>query len=133
MPDPAHVKEIARGYLAEEGADLKSEKAAFLSVDLVHGRIRACSADQYADIAPVLVGSGWRMCWPIPLVGNMRTNAFIADAAEHAENLFKRVSLRTDPDPPGVILYAGAGTAIDAIQRRCAEEWKTFYEAFERA
>ncbi|MFJ1664592.1 hypothetical protein [Streptomyces anthocyanicus] len=127
------MKEIARDYLTDEGADLKKGKAAFLSVDLVHGRIRVYSADEYADIAPVLVGSGWHMRWPIPPVGNARANALIADTANHADNLFNGVSLRTEPDPHGVILYAGAGTAIDAIQRRCAREWVDFYESPEGA
>ncbi|MEU6467484.1 hypothetical protein [Streptomyces sp. NPDC046976] len=128
MPDPAQVKEIARDYLAEEGVELKAGKTAFLLVDLVHGRIRAYSADEYADIAPVLVGSGWHMRWPIPPISNARANALIADTAKRADNLFKMVSLRVDPDPHGVILYAGAGAAIDAIQRRCAEEWKAYCE-----
>ncbi|MGW2456760.1 hypothetical protein ACWCTA_36355 [Streptomyces sp. NPDC001704] len=129
MPDPAQVKEVAREYLAEEGADLKAGKGAFLSVDLVHGRIRAYSADEYADITPALVGSGWHMRWPIPQIDNARANALIADTAKHADNLFSMISLRIEPDPHGVILYAGAGTSIDAIQRRCAEEWRTYYEA----
>ncbi|GHI39817.1 MULTISPECIES: hypothetical protein [Streptomyces] len=133
MPNQDQVKEIARDYLAEEGADLEKGRAAFLSVDLVHGRIRAYAADEYADIAPVLVGSGWHMRWPIPPIGNLRANALIADAAKHADNLFNMVSLRIEPDPHGVTLYAGAGTAIDAIQRRCAEEWRTHYEAPGRA
>ncbi|WP_093618419.1 hypothetical protein [Streptomyces indicus] len=127
------MKEIAREYLAEEGADLKEGKAAFLSVDLVHGRIRTYSADEYADIAPVLVGIGWHMRWPIPPVDNATANALIADTASHADNLFNMVTVRVEPDPHGVILYAGAGTSIDAIQRRCAREWRAFCEEPRRA
>lgn len=128
MPDGFEPRELAREYLPEEGADLKEGEAAFLSVDLVHGRIRAYAATEYAAVPPVLVGAGWHMRWPIPPVDNKRANALIADSAEYAENLFRMVAVREDPDPSGLILYVGAGASIDAIQRRCAEEWRTFYE-----
>ncbi|TLQ38865.1 hypothetical protein [Streptomyces marianii] len=129
MADPAEAKEITRQYLAQGESDLKEGKAAFVSVDLVHGRIRAYASVEYADITPVLVGTGWHMRWPIPPVDNDRANGLIDAIADHAENLFRMISVRDEPDPCGVILYAGAGTCIDEIQRRCAEEWKTYYEA----
>ncbi|MFB7012297.1 MULTISPECIES: hypothetical protein [unclassified Streptomyces] len=122
------MSEIARDYLPEGGEDLKKGKAAFLSVDLVYGRIRAYVADEYADVAPVLVGAGWHMRWPIPPVDNSRANNLITDVSEHVANLLRTVSVREEPDPVGVILYIGSGSSIDAIQRRCVEEWRSYYE-----
>ncbi|MGC0212062.1 hypothetical protein [Streptomyces levis] len=128
MPDSVERKEIAREYLPTGGSDLKDGEGAFVSVDLVHGRIRAYASVEYASVAPVLVGSGWHMRWSIPLVGNDKANRLIDDIADSAASLFLAVSIREEPDPHGVTLYAGAGTCIDEIQRRCAEEWRAFYE-----
>jgi hypothetical protein len=58
VPDSVERKEIAREYLSTGGSDLKDGEGAFVSVDLVHGRIRAYASIEYASLAPVLVGSG---------------------------------------------------------------------------
>ncbi|MGW5851973.1 hypothetical protein ACWFQ8_29185 [Streptomyces sp. NPDC055254] len=122
MSDAA-VQKITRKYLPRGGAVLGEGKAAFVSFDLVHGVLRAVVTDDYAKVPPVLVGVGWHMRWPIPPVPNDRVNELLDDLAEHAENLQRQSAMRVEPDPPGVILYAGAGTSIDAIQRECAALW----------
>jgi hypothetical protein len=128
VSDPAERKEITREYLPKGEAVLTDGKAAFVSVGLVHGRIRAYAAVEYATVAPALVGSGWHMRWPIPPVSNDRANRLIDDIAESVVRLFGAAVIREDPDPHGVIPYAGAWACIDAIQRRWTGEWRTFYE-----
>ncbi|MFI7142859.1 hypothetical protein ACIBQ5_35710 [Streptomyces massasporeus] len=128
MPDPAERQEIARDYLTKGGHDLKDGKAAFLSLDLTHGKIRAYASAEYADVAPVLVGACWHMRWPIPPLDNDSANRLIDAVADSAAGLFRQSAIRGEGDPLGLILYGGAGTAIDAIQRECAEVWRTHYE-----
>ncbi|MFF4392943.1 hypothetical protein ACFY0G_40415 [Streptomyces sp. NPDC001552] len=122
MTDAA-VQKITREYLPRGGGVLREGEAAFVSFDLVHGVLKVAFTDEYAKIPPVLVGIGWNMRWPIPPVSDDRANAFLDDLAEHVENLQRQSAIRVEPDPPGVILYAGAGTSIDAIQRKCAALW----------
>ncbi|MFI1568891.1 hypothetical protein ACH4ZX_38760 [Streptomyces sp. NPDC020490] len=126
MPEKVAGQEIACDYLAQGGNDLEIGSRAFLSIDLVHGRIRAYSGDEYADTAPLLVGSGWHMRWPIPPVDNDRANRLLNDLADSAANLFRKSSVRKDP--LSVILYGGAGTSVDIINRRCADLWQEHYE-----
>ncbi|MBK6015801.1 hypothetical protein [Streptomyces sp. MBT53] len=126
MPEKAAGQEIARDYLTRGGNDLESGSRAFLSIDLVHGRMRAYSGDEYAETAPALVGSGWHMRWSIPPVDNDRANQLLNDVADSAANLFGKSAIREEP--LGVILYGGAGTSVDLINRRCADLWKEHYE-----
>ncbi|WP_331720117.1 hypothetical protein OG762_51715 (plasmid) [Streptomyces sp. NBC_01136] len=126
MPDQAKSEEIERDYLAEGGNDLDSGSRAFISIDLLHGRIRAYSTEEYAEIAPVLVGSGWHMRWPIPPVDNDRANRLLNDVADSAASLFGHSTIREEP--LCVILYGGAGVSVDNINRRCADLWREHYE-----
>jgi hypothetical protein len=129
VPDPAELQEIARDYLTKGGDDLKTGKRAFLSLDLGNGKLRAYASDEYADVAPVLVGACWHMRWPIPPLDNDSANRLIDAVADSAASLFRQSAIRGEGDPLGVILNGGAGTAIDAIQRECAEAWRTHCEA----
>ncbi|MEU4932036.1 hypothetical protein AB0G54_36975 [Streptomyces yokosukanensis] len=128
MSDPAERQEVARDYLTEGGDDLKGGKRAFLSLDLGNGRLRAYASTEYADVAPVLVGACWHMRWPIPPLDNDSANRLMNAVADSAGSLFWQSDVRGENDPLGVILHGGAGTAIDAIQRECAEAWRTHYE-----
>lgn len=110
--------------LAEGGKDLSEGNAAFFSVDLLHGTARMYATEEYAETAPVLVGAGWHYRVPVPPVDNGQANALLRDLAPHAESLFKMTAIREGP--LGVIYYGGAGTAMDAIQRRCAAAWRTY-------
>ncbi|MEH0424738.1 hypothetical protein [Streptomyces sp. B21-083] len=83
------------------------------------------AAEEYAEIAPALVGAGWHYRVPVPPLSNGQANALLRDLAPHAENLFKMTAIREDP--LGIIHYGGAGTAMDAIQRKCAASWRTYY------
>ncbi|MFF5809098.1 hypothetical protein [Streptomyces sp. NPDC012746] len=118
------AQKITREYLPRGGDVLREGRAAFVSFDLVHGVIRAVVTDEYAKVPPVLVGVGWHMRWPIPPIPNDRVNELLDNLAEHAEHLQRQSAVRVEPDPPGVILYAGAGASIDAIQRECAALWR---------
>ncbi|MGW5336191.1 hypothetical protein [Streptomyces bauhiniae] len=127
MLDASELKEVTRDYLPGSGETLKEGSASFLSVDLLHGRIWAYSTDEYATVAPVLVGAAWHMRWSIPPVDNGRANALIDGIADHAQSLFRMASVRGNTESDSIVLRAGAGTAIDAIQRRCAAEWREHY------
>ena len=128
MPDPVKREDVECDYLAEGGDDLKQRKRAFLSVDLVHGRMRTYAADEYADTTPALVGCGWHMRWPIPPIDNDRANQLMKAVSDSVDNLFRMTAIRGEEDALGVILYGGAGTSVDLIQRECAEAWRAHYE-----
>ena len=128
MRDQAERKEISCVYLVEGGDDLKEGKRAFLSLDLGNGSLRAYASDDYADVAPALVGACWHMRWPIPPLDNDAANRLINSVADSAAWLFQQSVTRGDRDLLGVILRGGAGTAMDAIQRECAEAWRLHCE-----
>lgn len=128
MPDQAERQEIARDYLTKGGDDLKQGKRAFLSLDLAHGRLRVYASNEYADVAPVLVGACWHMRWPIPPLDNDSANRLVDAVEQSATWLFRQSAIRGESEPLGVILHGGAGTAIDTIQRECAEAWRVYYE-----
>lgn len=107
-------------YLKEGGVDLADGLAAFVLLDLVYGTLRAYSADEYAKVPPPLVGASFHMRWPIARLPNDRANELLNKIAPGAEALVKRSNTHGEA---GVILKPGAGTAIDAIQRACAETW----------
>ncbi|MFD9819074.1 hypothetical protein [Streptomyces violascens] len=113
--------------LTHGGSDLKRHRAVFVSVDLMYGNLSVYGADEYAETAPALVGAGWHMRWPIPPLDNNQANALLKEIAPHVQALYKMVSIRDEP--LGVILYGGAGTSIDAIQRQCAAAWQGFGQA----
>jgi hypothetical protein len=121
MADAQTAIEFRCQFLSEDGNDLSKGRAAFFSVDLFHGVARMYAADESAEITPVLVGSGWHYRVPVPPLDNGRANALMRVLAPHAESLFRMSAIREDP--LGVIYYGGAGTAMDAIHRKCAESW----------
>ena len=67
------VKEIARDYLADGGADLIEREADFLSVGLVYGRIRAYVVMGRPPL-PVLVAEDSARRLPISSIGNARAS-----------------------------------------------------------
>jgi hypothetical protein len=125
VPDPVERKKISRDYLTVRGEDLKIAKRAFLSLDLAHGKLRAYVSEEYADVSPALVGACWHMHWPIPLLDNDSANRLIDAVAGSAE---WHSVIRDERDPLGLVLYGGAGSAIDAIQRERSEVWRAYCE-----
>ncbi|MGW2227463.1 hypothetical protein [Streptomyces formicae] len=125
MADSATAGKFHSEFLPELGHDLSKGRAAYFSVDLVHGTARMYATDDYLDVTPVLVGAGWHYRVPIPPVDNEQANALMRDLSTHAEILFNMVAIREEP--LGVIHYGGSGTAIDVIQRKCAQSWRDHY------
>ncbi|MGW6569968.1 hypothetical protein [Streptomyces sp. NPDC054975] len=108
-------------YLDAGGSDLSEGAAAFVSLDLISGTLRAYAAEEYATVAPALVAACWHMRWPIAPIPNDRANALLGDIAPHARELLTNSLTRTGE--LGVQFIRGAGQSIDAIQRLCATTW----------
>ncbi|WP_432017668.1 hypothetical protein [Streptomyces hydrogenans] len=108
-------------YLDAGGADLSEGAAAFVSLDLIAGALRAYSTTEYATVAPALVAACWSMRWPIAPIPNDRANALLDAITPHARELTGNAITRTGE--LGVQFIRGAGQSIDAIQRLCAATW----------
>jgi len=109
-PEPQGTVETDRAY-------------SFVALDLSSGQMWTHTGDWTIKATPIMVDLGWVMRWPIPPLETDRANDLLDTLRPHAQALCGRVELLVS-DPAGIMMRAGAGTSIDAIQWAVAAAWR---------